>query len=144
MASNDVELSEEPQLDSAASHNPVVCQPDMTSGHVRDDPRAGMIRRARSRHRASIFGKLDRASGLRRSSPWIDPERKLALVLLTNRTWLIVLTRPSKRSARPFSMRLQKEWRRDAVAARRIKESETQVGARMKGGSVWGPQLWPQ
>jgi len=40
MASNDVELSEEPQLDSAASHNPVLCQPDMTSGHVRDDPRA--------------------------------------------------------------------------------------------------------
>jgi len=29
--------------------------------------RAGMIRRARSRHRAGIFGKLDRASGLRRN-----------------------------------------------------------------------------
>jgi CubicO group peptidase (beta-lactamase class C family) len=86
MASNDVELSEQPQLDSAASHNPVLCQPDMTSRHVRDDPRAGMIRRARSRHRAGFFGKLDRASGNAGTSLWIDPERKLALVLLTNRT----------------------------------------------------------
>src|ERR1700751_3925983 len=67
MASNDVELSEEPKLDSAASHNPVVCQPDMTSVHVRDDPRARIIRRARSRHRAGIFRKPDRASGLRRN-----------------------------------------------------------------------------
>jgi hypothetical protein len=32
MASNDVELSEEQQLDSAASPNSVLCQPDMSSG----------------------------------------------------------------------------------------------------------------
>jgi CubicO group peptidase (beta-lactamase class C family) len=86
MASNDVELSEEPQLDSAGSHNPVLCKPDMASGHVRDDPRAGMIRRARSRHRAGIFRKA-RSGIYAGTSLWIDPERKLALVLLTNRTW---------------------------------------------------------
>ena len=85
---SDVELSEEQQLDSAASHNSVLCQPDISSGHVRDDPRAGMIRRARSRHSGKYFSESSIGHlGYAGTSLWIDPERKLALVLLTNRTW---------------------------------------------------------
>jgi hypothetical protein len=70
-----------------------------------------------------FFGKLDRASGLRRNSLWIDPERKLALVLLTNRTRPDRAIKAIQEVLPAFTICLQMEWRRDAVAARRIKES---------------------
>lgn len=87
MASNDVELSEEPQPDSAASHNPVLCQPDMTSGHVpgrsaRGDDTPSEESSSGKYFSESSIGHL----GYTGTSLWIDPERKLALVLLTNRT----------------------------------------------------------
>jgi CubicO group peptidase (beta-lactamase class C family) len=85
MASIDVELSEEQQQDLAASHNPFLCQPDMSSGHVRgrsargDDTPSEELSSGRYFSESSI-GHLGYAG----TSLWIDPERKLALVLLTN------------------------------------------------------------
>ena len=88
MASPDVELSEEPQLDSAASHNAVLCQPDMTSGHVRDDPREGDDTPSEASSSGRYFSESSIGHlGYAGTSLWIDPERKLALVLLTTRTW---------------------------------------------------------
>lgn len=91
-----------------------------------------------------FFGKLDRASGLRRNLSLDRPRTQACPGPLTNRTWPDRDNKAIREFARPFTMRLQKESRREAVAARRIKEPETQVGARMKGGYVWGPQQWPQ
>lgn len=87
MASNDVELSEEPQLDSAAFNNPVLCQLDMSSGARPGRSSLGDHTSSQEslsgRHLSeSSIGHLGDAG----TSLWIDPERKPALVLLTNRT----------------------------------------------------------
>jgi hypothetical protein len=118
MASNNVELSEEQQLDSAASHNPVLSQPDLSSGHARDNPRAGMYAKRGVVIGQLFFGKRDRASGLRRNLS-VDryPERKLALVLLTNRTWQDRANKAIQEARPAFHVALAEGM---ALAARRI------------------------
>jgi len=63
------------------------------------------IRHPLGRSPAIFFVIIIRTSGLYRHLLWIDPERKLSVTLLTNRTWPDCANRRSKEIGRGFMTR---------------------------------------